>query len=58
MKLEEMLVIDKFGVKSSWHSCLKQMLLSTISLIYYFFLLNAKKIRHSLINIVCSKRRA
>ena len=34
------------------------MFLSTISFIYYFILLNAKKIPHSVISVVCSKRRA
>ena len=38
-----MLLINKFRVKSSWHTCLKRVLLSTISFIYFFILLKAKK---------------
>ena len=43
--------------KSSWHTCLKRVLLSTISYICYFILFKHRKSPHPRINVVCSKRK-
>ena len=42
--------------KSSWHTCLRPALFSTISFIYYFILFNRRKSPNPQINVVCSKR--
>ena len=43
--------------KSSWRTCLKRVLLSTISFIYYFILFKRRKSPHPRINVVCGKRK-
>ena len=43
--------------KSSWRTCLKHVLLSTISFIYYFILFKRRKSPHPRINVVCGKRK-
>ena len=43
--------------KSSWHTCLKRVLSSTISFIYFFVLFKRRKFPYSRINVVCSKRK-
>ena len=42
--------------KSSWHSCLKRTLFSTISFIYFFNLFKCRKCPHPRINVVCCKK--
>ena len=42
---------------SSWHTCLKWLLLSTISFIYYFIPFKCRKSTHPKINVVWSKRK-
>ena len=43
--------------KSSWHTCLKRVLSSTISFIYFFVLFKRRKSPQPRINVVCSKRK-
>ena len=43
--------------KNSWHTCLKRLLSSTISFIYFFVLFKRRKSHHPQINVVCSKRK-
>ena len=43
--------------KNSWHTCLKRLLSSTISFIYFFVLFKRRKSHHPRINVVWSKRK-
>ena len=44
--------------ESSWHTCLKRVLSSTIAFIYFFVLFKRRKSPQPRINVVCSKRKA